>query len=380
MKKQMSLFVWAAAVFGIAPVLSADAAGYVSTRSPYAPTYTMPDASRGAYAPAKKSDAYRNMNSANYNANYRTQTRATTANTLDRKYYLAHPFFQPRAGKFGSVTDLAYNSNSYEIQTAFNLTAYPQLTGFDDTGKWDATQITIKEDFSYGITDELAIMGMARFLSADYKFDWANSPDDTSSESKIDMYGIGLQWRFADTDEVIATLSGYFQNQADIATYGVVDLKAGYKFGRTTAYGLMRGYYVNIDGDVYGNGIEDGDYALLLAYDTDSGTTFHFEGGVGVFSVLSPDWTLNGELMYGNYDWHNQASVRAAIGWQPGESFALNLYARATFYDSADDKHLDLYLKNPEAAIDLQTLTNVGKAKISDYSEMNIGVQAIFYF
>lgn len=402
MKKQLSLFIWAVAVFGMSPVLaatnsgaygasSADLTGRPGTRAKTdvnyekyetrssTRTYATKDANDIYYTtPAKRSDLYKEYagqtSSKTMTTSTRTNRAETVRNELKRKYYLAHPFFQPLKGKFGSVTDFAYNTNSYDF--TLNQTHGPALN--DNEAKWKMTQFTVKEDLSYGITDKLAVLGMARFDSSKYEVDWNTAPDDSESDSGINFYGLGLQWRFADNSEWIATLSGYYQRQVDVADIGVIDLKAGYKVTSNTIYGLARGWHVGFDENSYGNGIETDDAGLFIAYNVGDDSAFYFEGGLGIFSVLDEDWTLNLEAIFGNYDWHNQGSIKAAIGWQPGNSFALNLYGKAVLFDSADDKNLDFYWREPAAG--LNDYTKVGTAKIDGYSEWSIGLQAILYF
>ncbi|MDR0726701.1 MAG: hypothetical protein LBF37_01415 [Rickettsiales bacterium] len=402
MKKQLSLFIWAVAVFGMSPVWaatnsgaygasSADLTGAPGTRAKTnvnyekyetrtsTKTYAAKDGNDIYYTqPAKRSDLYKEYATKSSSASTTTATRTSRAETVrsevKRKYYLAHPFFQPLKGKFGSVTDLSYNTNSYDF--VLNQTAGPALS--DTKAKWDMTQFSVKEDLSYGITDRLSIMGMARFDSSKYKMDWDTAPDDSMSDSGINSYGLGLQWRFTDNSEWIATLSGYYQRQVDVANIGLLDLKGGYKVASSTVYGVARGWYVAFDENSYGNGIENGDAGLFLAYNVGENSAFYIEGGLGVFSVLDEDWTLNFEAIFGNYDWHNQGSIKAAIGWQPGNSFALNLYGKTVVYDSADDKNLDFYFKEPSRGLD--DYTYLGTAKIDNYSEWSIGLQAILYF
>lgn len=417
MKKQMSLFIWAVAVFGMSPVWaatnsgaygasSADLTGAPGTRArtnvnyekyetrSSTKTYAAKDGNDIYYTqPAKRSDLYKEYATKSSTSSTTTSARTNRAETVrsevKRKYFLAHPFFQPLKGKFGSVTDLSYNTNSYDfkINQTVPVDGGYYLNGLD--AEWNMKQFSIKEDFSYGITDRLAVLGMLRYDSSDFKIDWKDStiPDDKMDDSGINLYGIGLQWRFTDNAEWIATLSGYFQRQVDVANMGIVDFKAGYKVASSTIYGLARGWYVAFDEDSYGNGIENtytypdnsvGDVGMFLAYNVGDDTAFYFEGGLGIFSVLDEDWTLNLEGIFGSYDWHNQASLKAAIGWQPGNSFALNLYAKTVVYDSADKKNLDLYYK--EAAAGLNDYTYVGTAKIDNYSEWSIGLQAILYF
>ncbi|MBR2342499.1 MAG: hypothetical protein IKA73_03505 [Alphaproteobacteria bacterium] len=408
MKKQLSLAVCAAALLGMTPAVaatnfgtragsSADLTSGPATRSnekvnyskyqtrTTTKTYEASDAGNLYYAqPSQRSALYKQYDAANSSSakastrTVRTTRSETVVNKLTRKYYLAHPFFQPLKGKFGSITDLSYNTNSYDLtlnQTYAVEGEYP-LTGHK--GAWDMSQISIKEDFSYGVTDQFAIMGMLRYDMSDYKFDWENAPDDKMDDSGLNLWGLGVQYRFVDNAKWIGMASAYFQQQKDIANNFVLDLKAGYKVARSTIYGLGRAWYVEFDGDAYGNGVTSDAATMFVAYATDADTAFYIEGGLGVFSVLNEDWTLNLEAVYGSYDWHNQASIKGAIGWQPGDNFALNLYAKTSFYDSADDKDLDLYWMEP--AVGLNALTEVGTAKITDYAEMSLGVQAILYF
>ena len=408
MIKHLSLFAAVAVLFGATPVMaatnsgtraasSADLTGAPAVRErtqvnyekyttrTSTKTYDQADAANIYYTtPANRSELYKQYDAGNGTATVRT-TRAETYRTeLRRKYYLAHPFFQPTKGKFGSVTDLSYNSNSYDLA----LTPADGVALSDPNGKWDMSQFSIKEDFSYGITDRLAVLAMARFDMSDYKFDWAlpQTPDDTMDDNGINLLGLGLQWRFVDTADWIATASAYYQYQQDVSNNIVLDLKAGYKISSSTIYGLVRGWYLNFDGNSYGNGVtgktaEGEDATFYLAYNTDADNTFYVEGGVGVFSVLDEDWTLNVEAILGNYDWHNQASLKAAIGWQPNDWFALNLYGRMAVWDSANGKDLSFWQTdtNPESPYYTQ-LIRMGEANLDNYSDFSVGLQAIFMF
>jgi len=408
MKKQLSLAVCAAALLGMTPAVaatnfgtragsSADLTSGPATRSnekvnyskyqtrTTTKTYEASDAGNLYYAqPSQRSALYKQYDAANSSSakastrTVRTTRSETVVNKLTRKYYLAHPFFQPLKGKFGSITDLSYNTNSYDLTLNQTYAIEGGYTVTGHKGAWDMSQISIKEDFSYGVTDQFAIMGMLRYDMSDYKFDWENAPDDKMDDSGLNLWGLGVQYRFVDNAKWIGMASAYFQQQKDIANNFVLDLKAGYKVARSTIYGLGRAWYVEFDGDAYGNGVTSDAATMFVAYATNADTAFYIEGGLGVFSVLNEDWTLNLEAVYGSYDWHNQASIKGAIGWQPGDNFALNLYAKTSFYDSADDKDLDLYWMEP--AVGLNALTEVGTAKITDYAEMSLGVQAILYF
>ncbi len=98
--------------------------------------------------PSSRGQLYRT-----YTGGGNTSSRTTTTNrgqtvrtSMKRKYYLAHPFFQPTEGKFGSITDLSYNDASYKMR----FTPDPDvLASIEDSGKWYMNQYSVKEDFSF---------------------------------------------------------------------------------------------------------------------------------------------------------------------------------------------------------------------------------------
>ena len=358
-------------------------------------TYTSKDSGDLYYTqPSNRSAMYKEYTGANSSRATATKTtvrktRSETAKTVaKRKYFLAHPFFQPLGGKFGSITDMSYTDSSYDFTIDQTLVMYENgnpvypLDGL--TASWKTNQFTVKEDFSYGITDRFAILGMLQYNSSDYETSYSNGfRPDKMDDSGLNLYGLGVQWRFVDNEDWIAMASGYFQHQKDIANNFILEAKAGYKVQKSTIYGLARGWYIDLEGNSYGNAIvgtdENGAPAMFyLPYQVGDTSAMYLEGGLGVFSVLNQDWTLNVEAVFGNYDWHNQLSAKAAIAWQPNDWFALNLYGKASLFDSADDKTLDVYWQYPVA--DLNEPTKIGTADLDKYSEMTVGLQAIFQF
>lgn len=433
MKKQLSLFVLALAMVGVSPAVaytnhgtragsSADLTGAPAERvrenvnyekyktRTYTKTYEQKDSSASDLyyvTPSQRSQMYKQYEGANSSlagankTTIRTTRTETTINKLNRKYYLAHPFFQPLEGKFGSITDIAYNNNSFDFKFAspageFWALDESSVAGVIDfqsmfaKGSFDHTGITVKEDFSYGITDQIAVLAMARFDIDDYEFKWDDGTADKDDETSLKVLGLGAQWRFVDNEKWIATASAYFQNQKDVANNFVLDLKGGYKVSTSTIYGLGRAWYVDFEDNAYGVGLDKPNGNFFLAYDDDASSATYFELGAGVFSVLNQDWTLNVEAVFGAYDWHNQASIKGAIGWQPNEWFALNLYAKTSFFDSADDKKVNMYYggdgiyaSQTDAELGENALTglqHIGSAELSDYAEMTLGAQVIFYF
>ena len=335
-------------------------------------TYARPTTNRG--------QMYRSYNSETTTSRATTtRSMETTRTKLRRKYYIAHPFFQPTEGKFGSITDFSYNRASYDIK----VTPVAGIELNDTTGDWKASSFAIKEDLSFGITDRFALLGMARYDTTKYKFSWDQTGmSDSFRDSGINYYGLGLQWRFVDTDEWIGMLKGEYIRQKDSSNQLLAELKAGYKIAKSTIYGVGRAWYINYDEEILGNGFvrgEDG-YDYFLIYDKDASDSGVAELGLGVFSVLGEDWTLNLEGMFSYYDWHNQFSIMGAAGWQPNDWFALNLYGKFSLYDTIEDH------KYETIAYDSVEFTNppycgtTGRAKLNNYNEMSLGVQVMFMF
>jgi len=308
-----------------------------------------------------------------------TSGQSTYTRTARRKYFLANPFYQPLQGQFGSVTTGEYMEGNYN----FALTSGSVLDGLK--AKREMTEWSIKEDLSYGITDRIALQGMVKYTNNRNKWNWddPNIDDDKYKSSKIDLYGLGLQGRIVDTDDWIATLSGYYEHQKHGIDYFIADFKAGYKVSRSTIYGVLRGWLVNMEGDIYGdymNNADNTEWGMLIYGDADK-TLFMSELGLGVWSVLAEDWTLNVEGLYGFYDWHNQLSIKGAFGWQPNDWFALNLYAKTSLYDTADDDHADMYRQgNLPLTTDNWVAANVADVEISKYREWSVGLQVLFQF
>ena len=446
MKKYMLVL----AMLGIMPVVGANGYEYTNDTTQY--TVTRPSRS-GSYkktSTVRKTGSYHNtINNnfyyggqpmqmpmqqpapVNYDEDYVAYERPVeqkrvvretkpARSSQERKYFLAHPFFQPLKGRFGSVTDLSYAKNTFKfdiLNASFldidtSSSTYGHATPnvplvYSLSGKSEISQFLVKEDLSFGLSDTLALMVMAQYDKTKVKFgDWKTnnpSPDDlsaaSSSSSGLNIFGIGLQNRFIDNDEWIAMFSGFFQHQKDTANTFIFEAKAGYKVDRTTVYGLARLGYSNLtNGDIYGALVTDksGDW-MMLSYKQDVEDVVYLEGGVGAFSVLNKYTYLGGELVYGHYDWHNQLNLKGTIGIQPRDSFALSLYGSVSLYDSAKGKTKNYmqYDVNPDIPTggyvedgtgniiisdSSKLLYTTGDYKINSYNEWKIGVQAILYF
>lgn len=325
-------------------------------------------------APANRSAIYNSKTSAK---SYAKRNTVTTTKKI-RKYFLAHPFYQPLQGKFGMFTDLSFLNSSYDFPLTTDLSLAPDVNGV--TGSWNTNQFTIKEDISFGITDRIAMIATAQYDIAKYKFEWDDgSPDDKEGNSDLNLIGFGMQGRIVDTDDWIAMISGYWQQQKDISNNFIAEFKAGYKVATSTIYGVGRAWLIDLDGNTYGNGMEvSNNQMFYIPYQIGDERLFYAEGGLGVFSVLSQDWTLNLEAIFGHYDWHNQISAKGAIGWQPNDWLAINLYLKTVFYDNANNKTLDFWMK--DVASGLNDLQLVGTADIENYAETRAGLQIMFEF
>lgn len=324
----------------------------------------------------------------------------------ERKYFLAHPFFQPLKGRFGSVTDIALAHSSMDFDmlngTVYDLdptsaSYYPNTnTPLDQGtinvgGNAESNQFLIKQDFSFGLTDQVAIIAMGQYDSTKWKLkDWTNGePESESSDSGLNVFGFGIQTRFLDVSDAIGMATVQYESQRSTADSLMADLKLGYKFDRTTLYLVGRGGYswLKDKNSSYGFYLEDstGDW-FMLTYKRDVDDLFFAEGGLGVFSVLNKYFTVNAEAFFGNYDWHNQLTAKAAFGIQPFDSFALNIYASGVLYDSGEGK-IKQYLNydvNPVDAGGTPLATNltytIGDYKIKNYSEYKFGAQIILHF
>lgn len=358
-----------------------------------------------AQNPGASNDGYKGVASYGdnrYAAGAGNQTDRTIKSYViqERKYFLAHPFFQPLKGRVGSVTDVSYARNNFgfDLVNGKVLGLDPSVTSEYNkiiaagnlaiNGKEETSMIAVKEDLSYGLTDTLALVLMAQYDKTKVTFkDWSNgAASDTVSSSGINLFGIGLQNRFVDNDKWIVMGEAFFEHQKDVANTLIGTVKAGYKIAKTTVYGIGRVEYTNlIQGDIYGAYVESpsGDW-LALTYNTDVKDIFQAEGGLGAFAVLNKYFTLNGELVYGYYDWHNQLNLKGAFGWQPSDNFALNLYALTALYDSAKGKTRTYinYDVDPElpAGYTSSVVYTVGDYNIKNYDEWKVGVQAILYF
>ncbi|MCL2017667.1 MAG: hypothetical protein FWG80_02760 [Alphaproteobacteria bacterium] len=300
------------------------------------------------------------------------------------KSTIADPFFQPAQGNIGSVTEIGWSKNSYNFKIpALNPEIVDNPGGFFPgiTGNWKSTSLYIKEDLSYGITDDLSIIGSITYSMDNFRMGWgdADGSVDKGKDSGFGQYGIGIQWQFMDSSEWIGYIGTYYQHQ-EMANLIILDTKIGKKVNNSTVvYGIGRLWGVNWRTDSYGNGLEDADgYVAYLALETEVDISLFIEGGVGVFTALDDQWSLELETLLGDYEWHSQLGISAKVSFQPTDRFSIGLLGRMSIWDSANSKDdIGLYMWN-----DKKNLAPgfVGNAKMKDYSDMSLGLRIQLYF
>jgi len=292
----------------------------------------------------------------------------------EQKYILANPFFQPRAMSFSSVTDLSYRMNSFDFKTS-ELTG--SVTKPPHTGKYTANMFALTQNLSFGITDEIAILGMARFSITDLNIDWKSPalPGDDQSINKLDLWGIGVQWKFLDNRDWIATTLASYQSLVDAADMFIAEARLGFKNDDTIIYGFARGYYINWDGHGYGLSLKS-QHGDVTQFTLNSGDkrVFYYDLGVGIFAALNEDWSVDANLTYTDADWHSQVALGASVAYQPWRNAALKLYGRIALWDSADgfESRVDNWVPGGAHVS--------GTARLDNYSDMSVGLQLIMSF
>ncbi|MCL1891793.1 MAG: hypothetical protein FWF97_00640 [Alphaproteobacteria bacterium] len=316
---------------------------------------------------------------------------------------LSDPFFQPRSGHVGSLTDIGLAWNSYDFEIVPATGPWGGLTG-----NWKASEFFIKEDLSVGITDEVAVLGMIKYSNTKYQMHWNSyaplllpASTDKMSDSGISIWGLGLQWKFYEDDEWVANVGGFFQS-AEIANNLMLAGKVGYKVTpETMVYGLANLAYIMWDDSSYGNGIIDNaGQVAYIAFERDVTNSIYVEGGAGVFHKFTDQWSADLQGIFGSYSWHSQLSARAAIYWQPMDSLALGLYGKTSLWDSANSAK-DVYMyawcePGTQCAVDNAAPPTwwaglpadwspleahcMGRAALSKYRDTQVGINLLLYF
>jgi hypothetical protein len=290
-----------------------------------------------------------------------------------RKYNLNNPFYQPLALQFASVTDLSYGYNSLDFMILENSGGWA-----NNPGNYSASNFSITENLSFGITDDVIILGQIRLASSKLNIHWdlVADPmfsDDKQSTNKMDLMGAGVQWRVVNDSDWIASIMGAIQSLTDAATVFTGEAKLGYKNDDTTIYWFGRVMFYNWDGTSgYGFGLKN-QHGQTEYFSTVENVTSSvwYDLGMGIFAALNSDWSADIQLTYSGAEWHNQISGRAGISYQSWKNASIGFYGRVALWDSADkfDKSSVLFMQNDGS------VSRQGTAAFSNYSDFALGVQ-----
>jgi hypothetical protein len=338
------------------------------------------DANLYYVAKDKRSDVIsRNYNGCIGDECYNTarSIRADEKRTKDeRKYNLNNPFYQPKQGDFASVTDLSYRDNSLEFSVL------PGTGGWQNhAGKYSATSTVAAEHLSYGISDDFAVIGGLEFAKSNLDINWdtisAPFNHDKGSDSKLDMWGFGAQWRFVNNDKWIGTLMGTYEKMVDVANVFTGDVKAGYKVNNMTVYGFGRLYMLDWEGEGYGFGLTNQyDQIEYFTLEPTASSSVYYDLGMGVFTAINKDWSTDLTLGYSDAEWHTQVWGRASVSYQPWKNAAFTLYGKIALMDSADDfNESTIIFVNNDGSVSME-----GVAAFDNYSDTTVGLQLTLAF
>ena len=424
MKKQMSLFIWAVAAFGMAMVITApvfaetERGGHGATggrfrgastidtsgpgvrvqnninifkhdTQPTTPAYTVEQGRPMFYVtPERRGELYNDFRTCTADDCDEKPVPFVRSDSVraqgEKKMHITHPFFQPAQGRFGAVTDIGHARNSFNFAIPVldpNIdTSMPDTWTPGESGKWEAGQTFIKQDVSYGITDSIALLANIKYGFNNTKFTWdLGHPTDKASGNELDQAGIGIVWRFYDDADYIAHVAAMYQWTSS-ANALALSGKFGRKMGNSTLYGLARVWGINWNENAYGAYIhnEDDNNAFFIVYNKNSDMVLNLEAGAGIYSALDDSWSVNAELVLGDYDWHQQAGIFAALNWQPTQTFAVGIYGRMSLWDTAKNQNnIEMYASSPYTN---SVLVPVGRANLSNYSDLSFGARMFLYF
>lgn len=296
-----------------------------------------------------------------------------------RKYNMNNPFYQPLKMQFASVTDLSYIGNGLDFEI---LPPAGPNNWLNHTGKYSANNISVTENLSFGVTDSVSIIGQARFTSSKLKLNWpqATPPGDIdkAADNKVDLWGIGAQWRVINDKDWIVSVLGAYQNMTDAASVMTGEAKIGYKNDDTTIYGFGRVMSLKWDNDSgYGFGLKNqSGQTIYFAVVGQASSSIYYDAGVGIFAALDKDWSIDAQLTYSDVEWHNQIAGRLAVAYQPWKNISIGAYGRIALWDSADgfDDATVWFMQNNGA------VSQEGKAAFDNYSDWTAGLQVTAAF
>jgi hypothetical protein len=226
----------------------------------------------------------------------------------------------------------------------------------------------------FGATDEITILGAARFVSTDVKAKWDVADiTDNQSKNKLDLFAIGARWKFFENDDWIGNVSASYQKLVDLADTLVGEVRVGFKNDDTIIYALGRAYYFDWESTGYGFGLtaEDGSQTGFML--SDASSSVYYSVGVGMFAALGSDWSVDGQLIYTDADWHRQVAALASVSYQPWRNAAISIYGRYAIWDSANNH------SGPIALVE-DGVHYYSTAEFSGFTDMSAGITLTLLF
>jgi hypothetical protein len=244
------------------------------------------------------------------------------------------------------------------------------------------------EHLSYGVTDDVTILGSVRFAKSNLdihwdtilpSLEWSDDNNAANAKVKLDLWGAGVLWRFKNDSDWIANLFGAYESMTDVGSVFIGEAKVGYKNDDTTIYGFGRATYLDWKSSGgYGFGMtnQHGQTEYFSEKENVSSSVY-YDLGAGIFAALNPDWSADVQLLYSYAEWHSQIAGRASISYQPWRNAAINLYGQIALWDSADgfDKS-EVYLWQNDGS----SQGRQGTAKFDNYSDWYAGMQLVLAF
>jgi hypothetical protein len=289
---------------------------------------------------------------------------------------LNDPFYQPSKGGFAGTLDAGYDYSDLKFSIL------PGTGGWANyTGDYESTTMSAVPTLSYGITDDLAVIGSLRFSSATRYFHWDQAiaiPDDKETKSDLDTWGLGAQWKFVDNNKWVANVQGSYQKLKDAADTISGNVKVGYKSDGITYYGFGQVQFVDWDGaDGYGLGLENQyDQIIYMSLDDSASTSTYYDIGAKVFAPIDNEWSVDTGLVYSNAEWYQKLSAELALSYQPLDNLAFSVYGKTSLWNNAEDKNdSNVWLLQNDG-----TLVYEGMAAFGDYSEYSAGLKLTVTF
>jgi hypothetical protein len=200
----------------------------------------------------------------------------------------------------------------------------------------------------------------------------------------FDSWGLGLGWRAFENEDFVFKLNAEYRAWTN-SNLIFVEGMGGIKRGNSTVYMSVSGAFYNNSGNAYGFGLADEAGAQeYVLYEENNKNPVFVRGTIGLFTVLSPDFSLDLSVVGANLSWHNVINAGALVAFQPTKSFAIMAYGQYTLYDDAggrDDLSLWSNLQqNGIVGNGLTDFRDVSLVRLEKPNQFVVGAQMKIYF